>query len=533
MKFFNKSEGAEKVKNQFLLKRGAYTAALIAIVLAAVVALNVFSTVIARRFPTNIDLSATGTATLSKDNIKYIEDVKQEVNVVVCATKDGYISQEMAEKCRQNYYLAISDGTYLEQTQRLLEQYTKYNKNIKVTYSDPDAASFNSVQKIVENTTLYYGDVLVYCTRTNDKGEQTTNARIVRVTDMYESVQDYNYMDYAGNVYSVITGSNVETAITSAIYGALSEKSNTVALLSGIGGEKAFDGLWANLTLNNYDVVEVTDKILTSIPKEADIVALAAPTRDLSAVEIDILEKFLDNGGEKGKNLMVFCDGTKSGYPNLYAFLAEWGANVLEEKLVYETDSSFYYYVPTCPLLLNLKSDYTDFINKDELLFVSTNIVPMEQAFETKGNRVSNVLFATTETTVAAPMDIDVYKWAPSASDEKKSYAVAIYTHDTVYDGDLGAKSSGVFVCSSADFIAEDWNAVPSVGNVKSVVSVLNNLCGRDTTEIYFNLKVAASTKITPPTAAAEKMYRIVFVVLLPIAVMAAGIFVWIRRSRR
>ncbi len=528
MKLFDKS----KIKNQFLLKHGAYTAVIIAVVLVAVIAVNLLSTVIADRFPTSIDLSASDSNSISAENREYIKDVEKKINIVVCASEEGFVGQYMQAYALQNYQTQVTPE-FLTQTQNLLALYPRYNDKITVSYSDPDKASFNSVQQIVPNTTLYYGDILVYCTFKGEDGEETQNARVITFGDMYELGDDTGGASYGYGYYS-IASSKVETAVTSAIYSAQSEKSNTVALLSGHSKQDAFDGIWANLTLNNYNVVEVKDTILTekAIPADADIIAIAAPKKDFTADEIKVLEKFLDNGGERGKNLMVFCDGTKTGYTNLYTFLKDWGAELEEGKLVYETDESNMLYYPTYTWLANAKSDFTASINKQTYSYIAGDMVPMKTAYTTLGNRVATALVSTSDSVVAAPMDIDITSWEPSKDYKKQSFAAVIYTHDTVYE-ENGGKSSGVLVCSSVDFISKDWNSYNDVGNNKSIISLLNNVCGRDTTEIYFDQKTVDNRTFLAPSVATVKVVRWIFVIILPIATLAAGIFIWIRRSRR
>ncbi len=529
--FSFKGEKIDKIKNQFLLKHGAYTAALIAIVLVAVVAVNVLSVVISERFPTDIDLSSTGENSISKENIEYIRDVEKDVTVVVCASESGFTGEYMRAYALQNY-ATDANPSFFVQTAKLLSLYTRYNDKIVIRYADPDKASFNTIQQIVPETTLYYGDILVYCKFKDAEGKEVTNARVINFDDMYELVDSSGAAAYGMGYYTIAT-SKVETAVTSAIYAATSDKSNTVALLSGHSKDKAFDAIWGNLSLNNYNVVEVKDSILTKIPEEADIVALVAPKKDLAPAEIDVLEKFLENGGEKGKNLMVFCDGTKTGYPNLYDFLAEWGAEIEEGKLVYETNSSNQtLYSPTTPFLKNEKTDYTNSINNQGYMFAVSDAVPMRKAYTTFGNRVANVLISTYDSAVAAPMDADK-EWEPAKDQKEESFAVAIYTHDTIYDADFGAKTSGVFVCSSVDFISSEWTVYTDVGNMNSVISWLDNACGRDTSAISFDQKVVEMNTFLSPSLAEVGRMRTIFVVLLPLVIMGSGIFVWIRRSRR
>lgn len=62
--------------------------------------------------------------------------------------------------------------------------------------------------------------------------------------------------------------------------------------------------------------------------------------RDYSEDELKKIDRFLDNNGKFGKNVMYVADTSQpESLPNLDAFLAEWGIKV-NPGAVYETDSS-------------------------------------------------------------------------------------------------------------------------------------------------------------------------------------------------
>ena len=174
-----------KIKSQFALKRGTYNTALIAIVLAVIVALNVLATMLCQRYPLQIDLTATGQNTLTEDNAEFLQQVDREINIVLCATEKDYVSQ-MANYA-YNLYQVYSDQTaqnYYRQTQTLLRQYEKQNDKISFRYVSPDSANFVSVSSVVPDTKLAYGDILVYSKFTDETGERT-NTKVLTFTDLY------------------------------------------------------------------------------------------------------------------------------------------------------------------------------------------------------------------------------------------------------------------------------------------------------------------------------------------------------------
>lgn len=539
---FKKKNGSEKeqkntkikkLRSELLLKHGSYNAALIAIVLVAVVVVNIIATALVARFPLEVDLTSTGENTVSEENVDYIKNVDNEVSIVVCATEDGYTGGYLSSFAYSTYMAQDSTGLYYSQTVKLLKLYEKYNSKIKLSFQDPDAASFSTVQEIVPDTTLKYGDILIYSNVKGEDGNTVTNARVVGYKDIYELTDSTGYAAYGYGTYTV-SGSNVETAVTSAIYSVTSEDAKKIALIMGHGTTGAFDTFASNLKLNNYETVEVTEGILTAIPEEADVVAIVAPQTDFAASEIEILEKFLENGGKRGKNMMIFLNSKNNSLPNLYAFLAEWGAEVESEKMLYETNSSNYLSGdPTAMGFQNTKSDFTTSVNAESKIYISTGNVAMKAAYETYGKRTATVLMSSYDTVVAAPISVEVGKWTPDSSYKGAEYAAAIYTSDTIYDDDQNEYTSGMLIFSSSDFISSSWQAYDSVGNTAFALSALNSVSGKDDTGISFVQKTVTSLTFTQPSEASVTAFRVLFVILLPVAFIAVGVVVWYRRKNR
>lgn len=534
-KFFNK-EGKKpakqkKLHSRLLLKHGTYNAVLIAIVLVAVVILNVLATAAANRFPMDIDLSLSGENTISEENADYLKTVDKDVNVVVCATEDGYTGGYMASYAYSMYMAQDSSGAYYEQTIKLLESYEKYNSKIKVTFQDPDSTAFSAVKAIVPDTTLNYGDILVYSSFELD-GKDVTRTKVLTFTDLYELYDSTGYASMGYGVYS-LSGSNVETAVTSAISNVTSEDIKKVGYLSAHSTSGAFDTLKSNLELNGFEIVEISDTIISEISSDIDAVAIAAPSADFAADEIAALETFLENGGKKGKSLMVFCDAAGADMPNLYAFLKEWGVSCEQGSVIFETDENNYLSGdPTTVGLVNAKTDTTSSVNNANKIYIAGTNMPLTAAYTSFGNRTTEVILTTQDTAVAAPITADA-DWTPGSEYTKRQYAAAIVTTDKQYDDDYNELASNVIVFSSVDFISSVWAAYDSVGNNAFTLAALKNVCGKDTSEFSFIQKTVATYNFTQPSEGSVQLMRVIFIIVLPVVLLAVGIFVWYRRKNR
>ena len=151
--------------------------------------------------------------------------------------------------------------------------------------------------------------------------------QVVKTSDLF------NLQNDSSTGYTYIKSSRTDEAITSAIMNVTSDYTPKVAILSA---HSSFDaGAFSSLlSQNNFEVV-TQDLLLEDIDPEAAAVVLFAPSEDLDEAQLDKLDAFLDNDGQKGKTLLYFAAANQPQLPNLEAFLSEWGI-VMEDATVYE-----------------------------------------------------------------------------------------------------------------------------------------------------------------------------------------------------
>ncbi|MBR2040624.1 MAG: hypothetical protein IJ948_04520, partial [Clostridia bacterium] len=80
------------LKNTLFAKKGGYSIALTAIVLAAIIVFNVLVTALSNRFVLEFDMTAQKENSISEENIEYIKSIDKDVDIIVCATEDNYSS---------------------------------------------------------------------------------------------------------------------------------------------------------------------------------------------------------------------------------------------------------------------------------------------------------------------------------------------------------------------------------------------------------------------------------------------------------
>ena len=518
-----KEKKPKKLKNQALLRKGSFSVAITAAVLAGIILLNVLVGALSKRFVLEFDMSAEKENSMSEENIDYLKNLDTEVEIIVCATPEDYEGGYMSYYA-QNLYSVTSDATdYYKQTIKLLDKYSAYNDKISLRYVDTQGSEFTEISSKYSNEKLYYGDIIVSCTKNG-----TERYKVVGFKDIYELSEDSTYAAY-GYTTSTVGSNNVETAVTSAIAYVTSNKTKKAALITGHSKNDYTSDYQTLLKENNYEITVISDSMIGSISDEYDAVIIAAPTADFLGAELDALSEFLENDGKLGKGLIFFADASAPYLTNLYDFLEQWGIAV-GEGILFETNSQNY--MPDDPMTMGTYPTSSDNdITKGMNLCITGYNVPITAAFESEGNITVTSLMSTPESVVAAPVGTAA-SWTGADDYTKQSYSSVIQAEMSDYDDDNNEISSYVLAFSSIEFIQSEYNEQPSVANKNITLAAAERAVGAENTGISFISKTITNESYSDSvTDSSAGIIRILFMFILPIACIALGIYIFIRRK--
>lgn len=565
MKNVNKNASSKaKIKNTIALKRSIYAVVLSVVFVVGAVLMTVLSTVLARRFPINLDLTVDKVHTMTEENVDFIKGVEREVNIYVCLTKDEY-DCTTTDSNNIAYYAAVNkfvdynsdNAAYFAQTVELLERYSQYNKNIHVTYLDVSQPSAKEHTVHFDNYGWEKGDILVESIFTLN-GERITRRTTVPFDETYtlepgasetQSMAEYYFNGYDacyalyGFGYGyLITENKIEQALSAAIYKVTSDSTPSFLVpKSYCNWELINEVLDGTLTVNNYTLSYV-DGLLSSILTEENMknytgIVMADCNTDISESDRALLEKFLDNDGKKGKSFVFFAGTQTYKYTNLCQFLGEWGIG-FQSGILYETSTEHHMASdPTTIYQTSLRTDYTSNVDSRFDLYIASNSVPMKQLYNTHTTpshaRTATVLMSTASnaTTTIMPIDQKASEWKPTNDMEHDAFPTAIITEDAVsIDGQFAL--SHVVAFAASDFIAHDWSLYRNIGNLNYTLDVFNASVGLSDTPFSFVSK-SITVERYDSSAVAVNIIRCVFVAAVPLALVAVGVTVWIRRRRR
>ena len=92
--FFKKFKLKRKklIKNQALLKRGSYSLVITVMVIVAAIVVNIVTGALNDRFVLEFDMTADKNNSINIDNIEFIKNIKDKVNITVCSAEENYSS---------------------------------------------------------------------------------------------------------------------------------------------------------------------------------------------------------------------------------------------------------------------------------------------------------------------------------------------------------------------------------------------------------------------------------------------------------
>ena len=466
-----------------VFRSGVWSAAIAAAVIVLAVLVNLIVRAIPSRY-TEFDLSEAGLYTLSESSRQMADDLTQDVTI---------------------YYLAQT-GNEDQIISKLLDKYAAQSSHITWELKDPAVYPTFAAQYGAQNLTS--GGLILVC------GEQS---KVLDAAELY----DYDYSDYAATGAADVTFDG-ESRITSAICQLTSGESRHVYYTTNHGEQALTSTLTDALEGQNLSVSPL-DLLTDTIPDDCDLLIIHDPQQDVASAgglvdEMSALRAYLKNGG----HLMLTTDSYYST-PNLDALMAEFGLT-RTAGLVVEGDSG--HYLNGYPYYL--LPDYATDTESGTLDGIDTSrrvLLQMAQGItitETEGI-ASEALLVSTESSYSKAAGYEMTTAEQEDGDPDGPFALAAYASNN----STGAEVIWVN-CGNMDNEAV-YQTVP--GNVTFLQGCAASLAGQEgTTLVESKALEAAPITISGHTAA---VLGLVFVLILPAAVLAVGAVVVLLRRRK
>lgn len=500
----NKKSKPQKEKGKFKkfmksrkAKHGTVAMAITALVIVMVIVLNIIIGLLVNRFPDlELDLTSNNSFALQDDTIDYVSHLNNDVTVYILMEKDKFESQ----------------GTYFVQAQKMLNKMvSKSDGKMKIKYVDLTSnPSFTSNYPNVDWQSSSANNIVLV-----ESGKQY---KVLTLTDCFEyDEQTYNYY----GTYS-FTGTKIEQAVVTAILNVTTDDKVVVDMIKG-NNEQDYSSLKSLLENNAYQVNEVS-LATGDFDKDAKVAIMYAPSVDLDEKIVEKLSTWLSNDGKYGRSLIYVPTADMGEMPNLDDFLKEWGMSI-DRGYVFETDET---------ALVNASSPYAFTVSygdyyKDNLKNSKIPVVVSEShAVNITDENTAHALLKTTDKAGVLPIDADKswdYKDAITGNGENVA-AEGVMTNED-------KKSSRVVVFGSYVMFSDTIMQYNSFNNSAYFMNVINTIADKEDVGITIESKSVDNTELGITDVATQNTMLVVFVIVIPIAILVAGFVFWLRRRNR
>ncbi len=486
-------------------KHGSMAVVFTAVFIAIIIVINILVSALTDRFPSmNIDLTLEGLNTLSEEALDVAKGIENETTIYIIGSEDAV----RGDQVYTNYGLQYS------QVANLADRLREANDKIKVEFIDPDRNPTFISSYPDDNLTT--GKVLI----SSEKRD-----KVLSVTDLFSIQQDSTTGEYT--YYSKVDG-----ALANALYLVNLDTVPVVAMATGhnemLSEEENLTSFVALLEDNNFEVKSFN--ILTEdIPEDASIVFIGTPTTDYTTEEIKKLEAFISDAEMASSRTLFFTTYPTQSWesmPNLSTFLEEWGlrpqAGVLQDtdanNVLTTGDGSASAY-----LFANVSDELLTNTYSNVVMPLSS---PVERLFSANNDIVTYSIVETNDTAYIASTEEEVAEENP----ETDTHTIVALAQK--YMDNQGKITANVVVDGSSMSLLSTFVGNSTFGNKSFTTDFAKMLTG--TTDTRIGLSVNQTETNTMDIAASAAVIQfvglIVFTVLVPIVVLAAGLVIFLRR---
>jgi len=466
------------VKN---LAMGAYSSIATVVVLALAVGANLLAEAIPANY-TAIDVTTNKLYGITEQTKELVGDLDEDVNFYVYAAKEN------------------ADGL-LAQT---LERYQELSDHVKVTYvdplQDPNFADKYTADDISQNSIIV---------------ETNKRSKVIDYYDIYETQIDYSTYSQS------VTGYDGEGQLTSAISYCISDDMPKIYFIAG-HNEYTFDnGFMAAIEKENIDYETISLIEHDTIPEDAQCVIIHAPENDFSKDDADKVIAYLNNGGM----VIMTTEYVQEEQSDYERILSEFGMT-LQRGMIAENDTAKYYQAPFY-LLPNIEAaDETNGLTGAHSYIMS----PFAQSVTIPENSVEGMtytkLLTTSDKAVLKSGEKQVTTYEKEEGDLEGPFCIGVKAQKELDSGE-----GTLYVFTSAQMFTDYYDSAVAGNNKQLFSNIMGTIAGHEVS-IAISVKSYELEMLTVPAQTAY-LYRAVFMIIVPLGLLAAGLAVWLVRRKK
>lgn len=460
---------------------GAYSSITIVIVVALTVIVNLIAGKVPSKY-TNIDVTSNKLYTITDQTKKLLENLTEDINIFVINSED-------------------SADTTLNQT---LKYYEDSSSHIKVTYIDPlvnpQFVSQYTTSSIAQNSIVV---------------ESAKRYQLISYNDIYETQTDYS--TYQQNV----TGYDAEGQLTSAIAYCTSEDMPKIYMIAGHNEYTLDSGFQTAIEKENieYETINLMD--YEAVPEDAECIIIHAPEKDFSSDDADKVIAYLNQGGKA----FITVEYVGTELPNFERILSEFGMTI---QMGYAVDTSAGNYYQK-PIFLLPNVEYADETNGLTGAYTYL-IAPYAQGIDVPDEEIEGITYTKllngSENSIVKTNITNASTYEKEEGDIEGPVCIGVKAEKTLDSG-----TSTIYLFASAQMFTDSIDNAVS-GNNKQLFSNIMSTLANHETSVSVPVKSYEMDSLIV-SASDLAVFGIIAVVILPLALLAAGLIIWLNRRSK
>jgi ABC-2 type transport system permease protein len=362
--------------------------------------------------------------------------------------------------------------------------------------------------------------------------ENDRRIRVLNLSDLYAT--EYSYPN------NVTYYMQVDSALTNALTQVTVETIPILSIASGSHGEMlSTDSLatfQALMTSNSFEI-QTFDILTEDIPENTSIIFLPTPTTDYTDEELAKLDAFLDETKEGYRSVWVSFDAAQPSLPNFSAFLAEWGLEVPGQVIITDKQENRVSSKNKSYIISNLTENLDIGGEGDYGYFVTPQSRPINLLFDANDSIATYALAQTSEEAILNTVEEFIEDTEEKDQENEKEdkqgsvqTTVAIGRKSEKINGTYYDKSVVAFGSSIA--FTSPYLSSNTFGNATYFVDLARYTCGVSDSSIGVTTKQVETNTldITITTGARNAIGIGLFVIVIPLALIIAGVVVYLKR---
>jgi hypothetical protein len=260
------------------------------------------------------------------------------------------------------------------------------------------------------------------------------------------------------------------------------------------------------------------------IDEDSNLAIMYAPARDLDDQAVSEIKEYLKNKDNYGKNVVFFINPYQSNSEKLGNLLSDWGIEI-QQGIVLETDPSKVF---ASNNFFNTLTDYVSMTYTQKLKSQSIPVaMPISRPIKILNEEKVETLLEFSQSSCVMPEDADE-KWTINDSEIKGPIPAMVLSEEKKEDSE---EKSTFTLVGSVTAVDSSVLSRSSLNNSSYFLNFLSLIVKRQEESINIESKSLTGQSIGM-NAQSSAVLGISFVAVAPLAVLIAGIWVFIARRR-